>query len=109
MKLEKNKVFVKNGKATKPIDAREIIIGDRVLGDLIGELDQVKMAYEKLTNQLKDCYVVQKDKEILIEIDGQLQRSKLKLYEDKELDYPLDYYIVENGEIKLNERKVAAL
>ena len=84
MKLQPNKIFVKFGNTGKYVEAEKVKIGDRYLGDLVDEMEQVKMAHEKLTEQLKDCIVVNKDEEVLIEIDGKLQRSKLVLHEDRD-------------------------
>ena len=66
MKLQPNKIFVKFGNTGKYVEAEKVKIGDRYLGDLIDEMEQVKMAYEKLTEQLKDCIVLEEDKDKVV-------------------------------------------
>lgn len=110
MNIDYSKVYVKNGNATKPVLVEKLIIDGKPLGELLGDVKKLHKAYNELTEQLKDCYIVKKDASYIIEVDNELKRiDSLKLFEDKKTKFGLEYYIVDKGEIVLNKKKVGAL
>lgn len=110
MKLDKNKVYVKNGNATKAIPVEELIVNGKPLAEVLGETVALKRAYEQLITELKGCYVVKKDSSYIVEVDNELKRiDKLVLFEEQKTKFPLRFYKVENGKIVLDKRKVGAL
>lgn len=104
------KVFIKNGRDSKPIDVEHLEINGQKLSDILIEVKQLKQAYTSLTEQLKTCHIIQKEKEYLIDIGGQIKKvDKLKLVEKQETQYPLKFYKIVNGQLILDKEKVGAI
>lgn len=110
MKIDYNRVYVKNGNATKAVPVEKLIINGLQLVDVLNELSTLKTAYNELTTELKECHIVKKDTEYIININNKLQRVQdLELYENIKTKLPLEFYKVENGKIVLNKKKVGVL
>lgn len=104
------KVAIKNKNEWKYIDAEDIMFNGERLGEIFARLDALHMAYDKLTNELKNCHVVPKDTQYIIQIDNELKRiNDLKLFESIETKLPLRFYKVENNKIVEDKNKIGAL
>ena len=101
------KVLIRKEGSTGSKKVSDLTIKGKKLGVLLGEVEQLRRAYEKLTTELKSAYIVKKDKAYIIEIDGELKRIKnLELFEESKLEYPLKFYKVEDGKLVKDEAKI---
>jgi hypothetical protein len=110
--VETTKVFVKNEKGGEGrwLSADQLRLNRKSIEDIINKLTQVEKTFESLIEELKECYIVKKDKEYIIDIENDLKRVKdIKLYEVQDLKLPLKFYQIENCQIVVNKMKVGAL
>ena len=104
------KVAIKNKSDMKYIDSSELAIADITLMQLYNIVSEQNLIIAELLDTLKDKHIVNKDTEYIIKIEDKLyQVDKLEMVAVDKLRYPLQMYTIENGEIKLDKKKVVAL
>ena len=110
MKIETNKVFVKRGRESTAISAQDITIDGVTLGAMLFKLEELRKAYDNLTEELKGCYVIKKDSEYIVEVGHDLKQIKgSNVYGVQSLKHPLSMYTIKNGEIVVDKKKVGVL
>ena len=108
MNEDYSKVHIKMGKMSKPVDAQEIIVGDKKLGDLLAEYETMQALWKEMSETLKDCFVVRENDDIIVALDDKLQKGQLKaLKPDKGENVRI--MKVENGKIVEDKQKVGSL
>lgn len=104
------KIAIKNKSELRYVDAESITINGERLDVVFNKLDILTKAYEQLTEELKDCYIVKKDTKYLVDIDGEVKRvSKLKIHENVNTSLNLRLYEIREGKLVPNKRKVGSL
>ena len=110
MKIETNKVFVKRGRESTAISAQDITIDGVTLGAMLYKLEELRKAYDNLTEELKDCYVIKKDSEYIVKVDNDLKQvPKLEVYSVQSLKHPLTMYTIKEGELVVDKKKAGVL
>ncbi len=99
------------GQTWRPKWLHEIEIKDGItVGGLINRMNALHEAYNLMAGNLKNATIIDKDKEYIIEIDGELKRvTNPQLFKSVDLKMPIEYYIIENNKLVLNKKKVGAL
>ena len=106
--IDKSKVYVKSGRDSKAVDVSELIVGNQKLGEIIARAELLEQAYTKLTEQLKTCHIIEKQKEYLIEIDGQVKTVKeLKIIENLDKKGNLELYEIKGQKLVLKKGVLA--
>jgi len=104
------KVAIKNKTEWKYIDAGNIEVGGKLLADVYEELKLLKNTYIHLIRELNNKFIVDKDAPYIIQIGDKLELvDKLIVHEAKDLDKPLNYYKVVDGELVVDNKKVGAI
>ncbi len=108
VKINYGKVYVKQGKGSVAVDAGKVEIGSLTLADMLNEFNELKEAQNAVVSALEKSIVIQRDKEYIIEIGGELKRVRNPKFHDNE-DGDLKWLKLENGKIVKDKRKVGAL
>jgi len=104
------KVPIKYKSTQKYIEVKDLDVQGVTLEQVVKSYAKLQDLFVGLLTEIEDCYLVKKDATYLIEIEGEIKRIQdLKLLEDSELRWPLDYYEIVDGKITLNKKKVVAL
>lgn len=104
------KIAIKNKTEWKYIDAGLVELDGKTLGDLYQELRLLKLTYLNLVRELNNKFIVDKDKPYIVQIGDKLELvEKLLVHEAKDLDKPLEYYKVVDGQLVVNNKKVGAI
>ena len=101
------KVAIKNKSEWKYIEAEDLMIGNIRFGDVYESVDRLRAEVRGLTKVLSDHFLVKKDNQYVVEIDGHLTLVKgLHLYEPPKADIDLKLYKVENGQLVIDKQKI---
>jgi hypothetical protein len=109
------KIAIKNKSEIKYIPSEDLKVQGVSLEQLYAHMAHLENLFKTVLDEIDNCYIVPKDKEYLININGEVKHiDKLELVAVEELKFPLSMYTIEqdeNGEnhIVLNKRKVASL
>ena len=104
------KIAVKNKSEMKYIDSSQLQVGDITLEELCNKVNHQDEIIANLLDTMKDKHLVNKDTAYIVQVGNELKRvDQLVLVAVEELKYPLRYYEIVDGEIKLNKKKVAVL
>ena len=85
------------------------------LEQLYAHVAHLENLFKTVLDEIDNSYIVPKDKEYLININGEVKHiDKLELVAVEELRFPLSMYVIETDDngvnhIVLNKRKVASL
>ena len=103
-------IAVKNKSEWKYVKSTDILVDGVTLGDLIARLDKLQYAYEQLTTELKNHYIVKKDTDYIIQLDNKLKRvSNIQLYPNQETRLPIEFYKIENDKLVEDKDKIGAV
>jgi len=81
-----------------------------ILEEVLGGLTMLADAYNSLCESFSNAYVIKKDGEYIMDINGTLQPvSGIKIFEAKNYPYPLKFYKVVDNELILDMTKVGAI
>lgn len=101
------KIAIKNKSEWKYIDSQDLMIGNVRFGDIYDEVDRLRAEVRGLTKVLNDHFLVKKDNQYVVDVDGQLTLVKsLHLYEPPKDNINLKLYKVENGRLVIDTRKI---
>lgn len=101
------KVAIKNKREIKYIPVEDLKVKGVALEQYYAHLAHTENLLKAVLEEIEGCYIVPKDKEYLININGEVKHiDKLELVAVEELRYPLSAYTIEDGKIVLNKRKV---
>lgn len=101
------KIAIKNKTEWKYIDAEDLMIGNVRLADIYEYFDQLKAEVNGLKKIMQDHFLVKKDNEYIVEVNGKLNLVKsLHLYEPPSKNINLNLYKVENGNLVLDKNKI---
>ena len=104
------KIAVKNKSEMKYIDSEQLEVGNMTLLELANKVSKQDEIIAELLDTIKDKHIVNKDTAYIINLGNKLAKvDKLELVAVDKLKYPLEYYTMVDGEIKLNKKKVVAL
>jgi|LGVF01.2.fsa_nt_gb hypothetical protein len=104
------KIAIKNKSEMKYIDSAELKVGDISLLELYSLVSRQQDIIKSLLDQIKDSHIVKKDTAYIIKLGNELKEiDKLEIVAVEELKYPLRFYELEDGQLKLDKRKVVAL
>lgn len=104
------KIAIKNKSEMKYIDSAKLEVGGLTLEELFNLVDKQQGIIKSLLDQVKDSHIVKKDTAYIIQLGNELKQiDKLEIVAVEELKYPLRFYELEDGELKLNKKKVVAL
>lgn len=104
------RVAIKNKSEMKYIDTSKLMVGDITLLELHNIVNKQNEIMINLLNELKDSHIVKKDTAYIIKLGNELKEiDKLEIVAVEKLLYPLRFYNMEDGELKLNKKKVVAL
>lgn len=104
------KVAIKNKTEWKYIDAGLVEINGKPLANVYDELKLLKLTYQRLIQELNNKFIVDKDAPYIVQIGDKLELvEKLLVHEAKDLDKPLEYYKVVNGQLVVDNKKVGAV
>jgi hypothetical protein len=94
----------------KYIETEKLEVGDISLLELYNVVYKQNKIIAELLEQLKDKHIVSRDSEYIVKLEDKLYRTdQLELVAAQDLKYPLNYYTIENGQIKLDRKKVVTL
>jgi len=103
-------IAIKNKSEMKYIDSAELKVGDITLLELYNIVNEQNNIIESLLNDIKDSHIVKKDTSYIIKLDDKLQKiDKLEIVAVEDLKYPLRFYKLEDGVLKLDKKKVVVL
>lgn len=108
MKKKLNKVFVPFGDASRSVDVKDIKIDEKRLGDLLYEFEEYKQAYLNLIETLKDKVIVDKENDLIIALDDNIYRGRIKALKIDEGEN-VPYMKVENGKLVKDKKKVGKI
>lgn len=101
------KVAIKNKSEWTFIDAEDLMIGTVRLADIYSQFETLNAEVNGLKHIMQTHFLVKKDNEYIIEVDGNLTLVKsLHLYEPPSKDINLKLYKVENGQLVLDKNKI---
>ena len=104
------KIAIKNKKEIKYIDSAELQVGDISLLELYSLVNKQQDVIKSLLDQVKDSHIIKKDTAYIIKLGNKLREiDNLEIVAVEELKYPLRFYELENGELKLDRKKVVAV
>jgi hypothetical protein len=104
------KVAIRNKNEMKYIETEKLEVGDISLLELYNVVYKQNKIIAELLDTLKEKHIVNKDTDYIIKIENKLyQVDQLELVAAQDLKYPLNYYTIENGQIKLDRKKVVTL
>lgn len=104
------KIAIKNKSEMKYIDAEDIQVGEVSLLELYSLVNRQQDIIKSLLDQVKDSHIVKKDTAYIIKLGNKLKEiDKLEVVAVEKLKYPLRFYKLEDGELKLDKKKVVAL
>lgn len=104
------KIAIKNKSEMKYIDSGKLTVGDLTLEELYNLVDRQQHLIKAMFDEIKDSHIVKKDTAYIIQLENELREiTKLEIVAVEELKYPLRFYELEDGELKLNKKKVAVL
>ena len=104
------KIAIKNKREMKYIDSEKLEVGDISLLELYNLVNKQNEIINSLLDSIKDSHIVKKDTAYIIQLDNELKEiDKLEIVAVEDLKYPLRFYTLEDGELKLNKKKVVAL
>lgn len=106
------KIAVKNKSEMKYIPSEDLKVQGVSLQQLYAHMAHLENLFKTVLDEIDNSYIVPKDKEYLININGEVKHiDKLELVAVEELRFPLSAYSIEKDEngvnhIVLNKRKV---
>ena len=104
------KIAIKNKSEMKYIDSGELKVGDVSLLELHNIVNKQNEIMKSLLDQVKDSHIVKKDTAYIIKLGNELREiDKLEIVAVEKLKYPLRFYELEDGILKLDRKKVVAL
>ena len=104
------KVAIKNKSEMKYINVEDLRVGHVSLGELANIIEEQNNIMIDFFEQMKGAYLVHKDTPYIIKLQDRLvEIDKLEIVEVEKLKYPLRFYDMEDGALKLNMKKVVAL
>ena len=104
------KVAIKNKSEMKYIDVSKLKLDGVSLQELYSLVSRQQHLIKILLDELEGSHIVKKDTAYLIQLGDQLKHiDKLEIVENQETKFPLSYYNIVNGELKLDKKKVVPL
>jgi hypothetical protein len=104
------KVAIKNKSEWTFIDAKDVEIDGVTLGEVYQKLDIAEKVVAQLISELRNKFIVEHDQPYIIRLGDSLHEvDKLEVFEVKDLQFPLKYYKVVNGELVVDKKKVGAV
>jgi hypothetical protein len=104
------KVAIKNKSEWTFIDAKDVEIDGVTLGEVYQKLDIAEKVVAQLISELRNKFIVEHDQPYIVRLGDSLHEvDKLEVFEVKDLQFPLKYYKVVNGELVVDKKKVGAV
>jgi len=104
------KVAIKNKSEWTFIDAKDVEIDGVTLGEVYQKLDTAEKVVAQLISELRNKFIVEHDQPYIVRLGDSLHEvDKLEVFEAKDLQFPLKYYKVVNGELVVDKKKVGAV
>lgn len=104
------KVAIKNKSEWKYIDAKDVEIDGVTLSDVYAKLTHMEHVVAHVLSELAGKFIVEKDQPYILRVGDDLKKlDKLDVFEAKDLELPLQYYKVVNGELIVDKKKVGAV
>ena len=104
------KIAIKNKNTFKYVDAESIEVDGVALSEVIKSQRKVEQLFMELVDNLQDKHIVKSDAPYIVKVGDELKRvDKLVIFEDVDTKLPLRFYELKDGEIVMNNRKVASL
>jgi len=104
------KVAIKNKSEWTFIDAKDVEIDGVTLGEVYQKLDTAEKVVAQLISELRNKFIVEHDQPYIVRLGDSLHEvDKLEVFEVKDLQFPLKYYKVVNGELVVDKKKVGAV
>ena len=104
------KIAIKNKAEMKYIDSDKLQVGDITLKELYNVVNEQNEIIVELIQYINDSHLVKKDTAYIIKVGNRLEQiDNLELVAVEDLKYPLRFYTIDNGKIKLDKKKVVAI
>lgn len=104
------KVAIKNKSEMKYINVEDLRVGDITLEEVLNVVEEQNNIMIWLLDQVKESHLVKKDTPYIIKLQDRLvEIDKLEIVAVEKLKYPLRFYDMIDGELKLDKKKVVAI